>query len=150
MNTKQLQQGIKNLDNPTKKRLRGGYIDLSSSEEMQDAAFDAITKRIAGVSYKQEKIKFSEENKKKIDELVELLYKNMGWDTEEMNFGQANYQQKFDLLRSIYTLLQLRKPFPGKPYLECHACEGQITIKNESISKCKNCGLIVNYDKNIV
>lgn len=141
MDSKEFEQSVNNLENTIKEDLVNGYTELSVDWEIKETILD-----------KKDFDKIGEENKKKIDDLLSMLYENLGWPSEDMDFRRVGYKQKFELLRSIYTMIQLRRPFLGKPYLECHKCGGRIRSSADkfSLPQCDKCGLMMNYDENIV
>ena len=145
-------EAISNLENPVKKLLVNGYIELSSSEEVRMSGCDNLMHYMKTRKDSRIKIKFNDKNKKKIDNLLAIFYKNMGWPTEDMDFQKVEYNRKFELLRSIYTLIQLRQPFLSKPYLECHECGGRIRRQGDKwfLPQCDKCGMMISFDRNII
>lgn len=141
MDPKKFEQSINNLEDSTKKALVNGYTELSADWEIKETILD-----------KKNFDKIGEENKNKIDDLLTMLYENLGWLSEDMDFRRVGYKQKFELLQSIYTIIQLRRPFLGKPYLECHKCGGRIRRQGDkfSLPQCDKCGLIMNFDSSII
>ena len=98
-------------------------------------------------------LNFAKNKNEEVNRLLEILYKNMNWDTEQMDFSKTNSKKKYQLLRSIYTIIQMEKPLFGRPYLKCHKCGGKIMVKDNdpySLPMCQGCGLIMDYDDSLI
>lgn len=145
---------IKNLSEEVKKRIVEGFIDLND-EEMRESTFDNLMEGITkGFDKKSErKLNFSSGTIKKIDELIKMLYENFDYPTNEMDFEKIGHEKKYNLLRSIYTIIQMEKPLLGRPYIKCHKCGGKIMTKDNdpySLPMCQGCGLIMDYDDSLI
>ena len=120
---------------------------MNSAEfEAQIKSFDSQTKQTIVEKFSSMRGEWIEDA---TEELVPLIYKTMGWPVEDMSFKKTEFSKKYFLVRSIYTILQMKKKFWGKPVLICHKCQQEMTLSGRNF-ECKSCNVVVDFNPDLM